>query len=170
MDMGMDVEVEMDGKSIGDCIKEEICERNLTAYALGKMTGVSPVTIQRFLAGERGLTLATAEKLARALGLEVCRCDPAESPPEDRDGREDEGLHEGIRFFDLDPSTGLHIGDGVLIRVSNTNRGIARILIHAPPEATVSRGELVDQKGVDVEEHPVRVGTQRRPGRNERGD
>lgn len=66
MGMGMDVEVEMDGKSIADCIKEEICELNLTAYALGKMTGVSPVTIQRFLAGERGLTLATAEKLTRA--------------------------------------------------------------------------------------------------------
>jgi sRNA-binding carbon storage regulator CsrA len=130
------------------------------------MTGVSPVTIQRFLAGERGLTLATAEKLTRALGLGVCRCKAADAPPEDPDGQEDEGGPEGLRFFDLGPSGGIHIGDGVLIRMASINRGIARILIEAPPEAMVSRGELSEQKGADAGKDYVRVGTQRRPGRN----
>jgi plasmid maintenance system antidote protein VapI len=48
-----------------------IKERELTCYALAKMSGASATTIQRFVNGERGLSLSTAEKLAQALGLEL---------------------------------------------------------------------------------------------------
>jgi hypothetical protein len=41
----------------------------LTAYAASKLSGVSTTVIQRFLNGERTLTLRTAEKLCGALDL-----------------------------------------------------------------------------------------------------
>jgi transcriptional regulator with XRE-family HTH domain len=50
-------------------IKDRMKALSLTAYAAGKMSGVSPTVIQRFLNGERGLTLATADKLCQALDL-----------------------------------------------------------------------------------------------------
>jgi plasmid maintenance system antidote protein VapI len=50
-------------------IKDRMMSLHLTAYAAGKMSGVSPTVIQRFLNGERGLTLATADKLCQALDL-----------------------------------------------------------------------------------------------------
>jgi len=43
----------------------------LTHYSLGQMAGVAPAQIDRFISGERGLSLATASKLCVALGLEL---------------------------------------------------------------------------------------------------
>jgi len=45
----------------------------LTSYMLGKEAGISPISIDRFKRGERGLSLETADKIARVLnaGLEV---------------------------------------------------------------------------------------------------
>jgi plasmid maintenance system antidote protein VapI len=60
-------------------LREAINERGLTAYAAAKQSGVSVDAIQRFLKEERGLTLATVDKLAGALGLSLC--------PEDDNGR-----------------------------------------------------------------------------------
>ncbi len=54
-----------------DTLKEIIRARGLTAYALSKMSGASVDPIQRFLNGERGLTTATFDKLADALGLDL---------------------------------------------------------------------------------------------------
>jgi plasmid maintenance system antidote protein VapI len=66
-------------KAIGDGggpvsrgLREAISEQGLTAYAAAKRAGVSVDAIQRFLNAERGLTLATVDKLARALGLSLC--------------------------------------------------------------------------------------------------
>jgi transcriptional regulator with XRE-family HTH domain len=50
-------------------IKDRMKSLNLTAYAVGKMSGISPTVIQRFLNGERGLTLATADKLCQVMDL-----------------------------------------------------------------------------------------------------
>jgi plasmid maintenance system antidote protein VapI len=50
-------------------IRDRIQGLNLTPYRVGKMTGVDASVIQRFMAGERSLTLGTAEKLAKALDL-----------------------------------------------------------------------------------------------------
>jgi transcriptional regulator with XRE-family HTH domain len=50
-------------------IKDRMKSLGLTAYAAGKMSGMSPTMIQRFLNGQRGLTLKTADKLAKALDL-----------------------------------------------------------------------------------------------------
>lgn len=52
-------------------LREVIEARGITAYALGQDAGVDPTVIGRFLAGERDLRLATADKLAQALGLRL---------------------------------------------------------------------------------------------------
>jgi plasmid maintenance system antidote protein VapI len=56
---------------LSEVLLRTIRERELTCYRLGQMTGVSAVVWQRFVNGERGLSLKTAEKLAEALGLEL---------------------------------------------------------------------------------------------------
>ncbi len=61
-------------------LKGAITERGLTAYAAAKQAGVSVDAIQRFLKDERGLNLATVDKLADALGLSLCPDEPSESP------------------------------------------------------------------------------------------
>jgi hypothetical protein len=44
---------------------------NKTVYAIAQESGVSAAIIQRFLSGERGITLETAGKLASYLGLSL---------------------------------------------------------------------------------------------------
>ncbi len=56
---------------LDEALKSRIRDKGLTAYALAKLAEVRPHVVQRFLNGERGLTLATADKLAGVLGLEL---------------------------------------------------------------------------------------------------
>jgi hypothetical protein len=53
-------------------LRKAIRERGLTAYGAAKQAGVSVDAVQRFLNDQRGLTLATADKLATALALTLC--------------------------------------------------------------------------------------------------
>jgi transcriptional regulator with XRE-family HTH domain len=50
-------------------IAEVIESRGLTAYGVGQLAGVDPGVVARFLSGRRDIRLATADKLAVALGL-----------------------------------------------------------------------------------------------------
>jgi hypothetical protein len=52
-----------------DAIKARVKALDLSSYRLAKMSGVSAVVIQRFLNGDRGITLNTAGKLCGAIGL-----------------------------------------------------------------------------------------------------
>jgi plasmid maintenance system antidote protein VapI len=71
MTMG-EVEMASSGTvTISQALRDTIRQRGLTAYAAAKQAGVSVDAVQRFLNGQRGLTLATADKLAVALGLVV---------------------------------------------------------------------------------------------------
>ena len=63
-------------KPISQGLRETIRERELTAYATAKQAGVSVDAVQRFLNAERGLTLATVDKLADALELTLCPDEP----------------------------------------------------------------------------------------------
>ena len=56
---------------ISDSIKAEIARRGLSASAVAKLAGIKPNVVSRFLAGERDLMLATADKIAAGLGLVV---------------------------------------------------------------------------------------------------
>jgi hypothetical protein len=66
---------------ISRALRETIRERELTAYAAAKRAGVSVDAVQRFMNDERGLTLATVDKLADALELTLC---PDVDPPPGR--------------------------------------------------------------------------------------
>ncbi len=52
-------------------LREAIAARGLTASALARAAGVDPGIVRRYLEGKRGLTLATADKLAAALDLQL---------------------------------------------------------------------------------------------------
>jgi plasmid maintenance system antidote protein VapI len=60
---------------VSSSLRKTIRERELTAYATAKRAGVSVDAVQRFLNSERGLTLATVDKLADALELTLCADD-----------------------------------------------------------------------------------------------
>jgi antitoxin component HigA of HigAB toxin-antitoxin module len=62
-------DVMADPSSLSATIAAIIKARGITSYALSKASGVHGSVIQRFVNGERGLTLETAEKLVQALGL-----------------------------------------------------------------------------------------------------
>ena len=62
---------------ISRALRKTIRERGLTAYATAQQAGVSVDAVQRFLKHERGLTLATVDKLSAALELTLC---PNEEP------------------------------------------------------------------------------------------
>jgi transcriptional regulator with XRE-family HTH domain len=52
-------------------LRDVIESRGLTSYALGRAAGVAPAVISRFVSGDRGLTMATADRVAEALGLRL---------------------------------------------------------------------------------------------------
>jgi transcriptional regulator with XRE-family HTH domain len=54
---------------IADTIKATMKARGLTAYSLGKASGVSSTIISRWLNGHRSLNLGTIEKIVTALDL-----------------------------------------------------------------------------------------------------
>ena len=54
---------------IDSALRDAIRGSNLTHYALGKAAGVAPAQLDRFVSGERSLSLASAAKVAAALGL-----------------------------------------------------------------------------------------------------
>ena len=57
--------------ALSDPLKEAIANCEKTVPQLAKAANVSEVVLKQFLAGERDLRLATAEKLAHALGLKL---------------------------------------------------------------------------------------------------
>jgi DNA-binding phage protein len=61
---------------ISRALRTTIRGRGLTAYAAAKKAGVSVDAVQRFLNHERGLTLATVDKLTSALDLTLCPEEP----------------------------------------------------------------------------------------------
>ncbi len=58
-------------RTFADLIRATTEARSLTAYALARDSGVNSAVVGRFLKGQRDVTLATAERLCRALGLEL---------------------------------------------------------------------------------------------------
>ena len=54
-------------------LRQAILASGLSRYRLAKMTGVANAILSNFVNGHRSLTLTTAAKLARALGLELTR-------------------------------------------------------------------------------------------------
>jgi DNA-binding phage protein len=69
-----------DRHSLAGQLRHTITTRRLTAYAVAKAAGVDIRVVQRFLDAERDLRLATADKIARALGLRLVEAAPRRAP------------------------------------------------------------------------------------------
>jgi DNA-binding phage protein len=57
--------------SLSETLKQTIRDSDQSEYQIAKAAGVSQIVISRFLAGERDIRMATADKLADALGLKL---------------------------------------------------------------------------------------------------
>ena len=58
-------------KSWNDLIRDAVNARGLSLYAVSKQTGIAVAPIQRFMQGKNGVSVATAEKLAPVVGIEL---------------------------------------------------------------------------------------------------
>ena len=58
-------------RTFADVIRQAVEDSGRTPYAIALESGVSQAVLSRFLRGERGLNLDTADKLCRALGLDL---------------------------------------------------------------------------------------------------
>jgi transcriptional regulator with XRE-family HTH domain len=61
----------MAGIPFSEQLRQAIESSGTSRYALARSVGISDSALSRFMSGERGLTLASLDKLADALGLEV---------------------------------------------------------------------------------------------------
>ena len=52
-------------------LKQAILDSGMTRYRLSKITGVPASVLCTFVNGKRSITIGTAAKLAKALGLEL---------------------------------------------------------------------------------------------------
>jgi len=57
--------------SLSETLKQAIRDSGQSEYQIAKAAGVSQIVISRFLSGERDIRMATADKLAGALGLKL---------------------------------------------------------------------------------------------------
>lgn len=57
--------------AISDALRAAIHASSKSVYQICKEAGISPIVISRFLSGERDIRLATADRLARVLGIAV---------------------------------------------------------------------------------------------------
>ena len=58
-------------EAISEALKKAIQESGSSVYQIAKRARVSPIVISRFISGERDIRMATADKLANALGLRL---------------------------------------------------------------------------------------------------
>jgi len=58
-------------KDIEGQLRRAILKSEMSRYRLSKLTGVSDGVLSNFVNGKRTVTLTTAAKLAKALGLEL---------------------------------------------------------------------------------------------------
>ncbi len=56
---------------LSKALRERIATRQLTSYRVAKLSGVSVDSVLRWHSGERGLSLDTADAMAKGLGLVV---------------------------------------------------------------------------------------------------
>lgn len=56
---------------LSEALRVAIRASTKSVYQICKDAGISPIVVSRFLSGERDIRLATADRLAKALGIAV---------------------------------------------------------------------------------------------------
>lgn len=64
--------------TIAETILKKIETSGMSQYRLSKESGVATAVLSRFVTGQRTLTIETADKLCRVLGLKLVDFDPEE--------------------------------------------------------------------------------------------
>lgn len=57
--------------SLTQQLQAAMMESQMSLYEIAKQSGVSASVLQRFVSGQRGITLETAGKIAKTLGLRL---------------------------------------------------------------------------------------------------
>ena len=63
----------LEAGALSEILKNAIHSSSKTVYQICKEAEVSQIVVSRFLSGERDIRLATADRLAKALGLTVAK-------------------------------------------------------------------------------------------------
>ncbi|HYM98678.1 MAG TPA: helix-turn-helix transcriptional regulator [Aestuariivirgaceae bacterium] len=63
--------VDPEAGAISDALRAAIQSSPKSVYQICKEAGISQIVVSRFLSGERDIRLATADRLAKALGIVV---------------------------------------------------------------------------------------------------
>ncbi len=58
-------------KLLSDQIRDAVRKSGLSGYRICEKTGIEPASLSRFLSGERGMSLASLDKLAALLRLKI---------------------------------------------------------------------------------------------------
>ena len=59
--------------TLSDQMRRAVDESGMSRYAICKATGMDQANMSRFMSGETGLTLETADRIAKLLNLELVK-------------------------------------------------------------------------------------------------
>jgi len=71
-------------KPLSDELREAVEGSGLSRYSIWQQTGIDQGTLSKFMAGDRGLSIESIDKLADLLGLHICTADAKRSRPKGR--------------------------------------------------------------------------------------
>jgi len=71
-------------KPLSDELREAVERSGLSRYSIWQQTGIDQGTLCKFMAGDRGLSIESIDKLADLLGLHICTSDAEPSRPKGR--------------------------------------------------------------------------------------
>lgn len=71
-------------KPLSDELRGAVERSGLSRYSIWQQTGIDQGTMSKFLAGDRGLSIESIDKLADLLRLHICTADAKQSRPKGR--------------------------------------------------------------------------------------
>jgi len=74
-------------QTVSDAVRRAIEKSGVSRYRICREAGIDKASISRFMAGKTGLTLASLDRLAVVLGLDLVSSGPVKAPPKQKPGR-----------------------------------------------------------------------------------
>jgi transcriptional regulator with XRE-family HTH domain len=71
-------------KPLSEELREAVERSGLSRYSIWQQTGIDQGTLCKFMAGDRGLSIESIDKLAELLGLHICTADAKPLRPKGR--------------------------------------------------------------------------------------
>ena len=71
-------------KPLSEELREAVERSGLSRYSIWQQTGIDQGTLCKFMAGDRGLSIESIDKLAELLGLHICTADTKPCRPKGR--------------------------------------------------------------------------------------